>query len=74
MNRWKLEKLFNKANHDILMSKLEKKIKDKRLLSLIRKYLKQRNLVKLGINKYKKRILENILSQIPSKSLHNKNI
>lgn len=27
-------------NHDIIMAKLEKKIKDKRLLSLIRKYLK----------------------------------
>ena len=43
-NRWvidiDLEKFFNKVNHDILMGKLEKKIKDKRLLSLIRKYLK----------------------------------
>ncbi|MGL4847988.1 MAG: group II intron reverse transcriptase/maturase [Clostridium sp.] len=43
-NKWvidmDLEKFFDKVNHDILMSKLEKKIKDKRLLSLIRKYLK----------------------------------
>lgn len=43
-NRWvidmDLEKFFDKVNHDILMSKLEKKIKDKRLLTLIRKYLK----------------------------------
>ena len=43
-NRWvidmDLEKFFDKVNHDILMNKLEKKIKDKRLLSLIRKYLK----------------------------------
>jgi RNA-directed DNA polymerase len=43
-NRWvidmDLEKFFDKVNHDILMSKLEKKITDKRLLSLIRKYLK----------------------------------
>ena len=43
-NRWvidmDLEKFFDKVNHDILMGKLEKKIKDKRLLSLIRKYLK----------------------------------
>ncbi len=43
-NRWvvdmDLEKFFDKVNHDILMSKLEKKIKDKRLLLLIRKYLK----------------------------------
>ena len=43
-NRWvidmDLEKFFDKVNHDILMGKLEKKIKDKRLLSFIRKYLK----------------------------------
>lgn len=43
-NRWvidmDLEKFFDKVNHDILMSKLEKKIKDRRLLALIRKYLK----------------------------------
>jgi len=43
-NRWvvdmDLEKFFDKVNHDILMSKLEKQIKDKRLLKLIRKYLK----------------------------------
>ena len=43
-NRWvvdmDLEKFFDKVNHDILMTKLEKKIQDKRLLSLIRKYLK----------------------------------
>ena len=43
-NRWvidiDLEKFFDKVNHDILMSKLEKNITDKRLLSLIRKYLK----------------------------------
>ena len=34
-----LEKFFDKVNHDILMGKLEKKIKDRRLLKLIRKYL-----------------------------------
>ena len=43
-NRWvvdmDLEKFFDKVNHHILMSKLEKKIYDKRLLMLIRKYLK----------------------------------
>ena len=43
-NRWvidmDLEKFFDRVNHDIIMSKLEKKITDKRLLSLIRKYLK----------------------------------
>ena len=48
-NRWvvdmDLEKFFDKVNHDILMSKLEKKIQDKRLLTLIRKYLKSGILV-----------------------------
>ena len=34
-----LEKFFDKVNHNILMWKLEKKIKDRRLLKLIRKYL-----------------------------------
>lgn len=34
-----LEKFFDKVNHNILMGKLEKKIKDKRLLKLIRRYL-----------------------------------
>lgn len=34
-----LEKFFDKVNHDILMYKLSKNIKDKRVLSLIRKYL-----------------------------------
>lgn len=34
-----LEKFFDTVNHDILMSLLAKKIKDKRVLRLIRKYL-----------------------------------
>ncbi|WP_238475965.1 group II intron reverse transcriptase/maturase [Clostridium manihotivorum] len=34
-----LEKFFDKVNHDILMYKLSRSIKDKRVLSLIRKYL-----------------------------------
>ncbi len=34
-----LEKFFDKVNHDILMSKLAKRISDKRVLKLIRKYL-----------------------------------
>ena len=33
------EKFFDKVNHDILMYKLSKDIKDKRVLKLIRKYL-----------------------------------
>ncbi|HHX12855.1 MAG TPA: group II intron reverse transcriptase/maturase [Clostridiales bacterium] len=42
-NKWvvdiDLEKFFDKVNHDILMERLSKKIKDKRVLKLIRKYL-----------------------------------
>lgn len=34
-----LEKFFDRVNHDILMGRLAKRIKDKRLLKLIRKYL-----------------------------------
>ncbi|WP_243156482.1 reverse transcriptase domain-containing protein [Clostridium sp. C8-1-8] len=34
-----LEKFFDKVNHDILMHKLSRSIKDKRVLLLIRKYL-----------------------------------
>lgn len=34
-----LEKFFDKVNHDILMNRLSRKIKDKRVLKLIRKYL-----------------------------------
>ncbi len=42
-NRWvvdmDLEKFFDKVNHDILMERLSRTIKDKRLLKLIRAYL-----------------------------------
>jgi len=34
-----LEKFFDRVNHDILMGRLAKRIKDKRLLKIIRKYL-----------------------------------
>ena len=34
-----LEKFFDRVNHDILMYKLSRSIKDKRVLRLIRKYL-----------------------------------
>jgi len=34
-----LEKFFDRVNHDILMSRIARKIKDKRVLLLIRKYL-----------------------------------
>jgi RNA-directed DNA polymerase len=34
-----LEKFFDRVNHDILMSKVARKIKDKRLLLLIRRFL-----------------------------------
>ncbi|QUH27177.1 group II intron reverse transcriptase/maturase [Serpentinicella alkaliphila] len=42
-NRWvvdmDLEKFFDKVNHDILMERLSRRIKDKRVIRLIRKYL-----------------------------------
>ena len=34
-----LEKFFDRVNHDILMGRLAKRIKDARVLKLIRKYL-----------------------------------
>ena len=34
-----LEKFFDRVNHDILMSRVARKVKDKRILLLIRKYL-----------------------------------
>ena len=34
-----LEKFFDRVNHDILMSRIARKIKDKRLLRIIRRYL-----------------------------------
>jgi len=34
-----LEKFFDRVNHDVLMSRLARRIKDKRLLRLIRRYL-----------------------------------
>ena len=34
-----LEKFFDKVNHDILMSRVARKVKDKRMLKLIRQYL-----------------------------------
>jgi RNA-directed DNA polymerase len=35
-----LEKYFDRVNHDILMSRLARRIADKRLLKIIRKFLK----------------------------------
>ena len=34
-----LEKFFDKVNHDVLMSRLAKRIKDKRLLKIVRRFL-----------------------------------
>lgn len=34
-----LEKFFDRVNHDILMSRIARKVKDKRMLKLIRRYL-----------------------------------
>jgi RNA-directed DNA polymerase len=43
-----LEKFFDRVNHDILMSRIARRIKDKRLLRIIRKYL-QAGLMQDGI-------------------------
>lgn len=43
-----LEKFFDRVNHDILMSRLARRISDKRVLGLIRRYL-QAGLMKGGI-------------------------
>ena len=34
-----LEKFFDRVNHDILMSRIARKVKDERILKLIRRYL-----------------------------------
>jgi retron-type reverse transcriptase len=34
-----LEKFFDRVNHDVLMSRLARRIKDKRILKLIRRFL-----------------------------------
>lgn len=43
-----LEKFFDRVNHDILMSRVARKVKDKRVLGLIRRYL-QAGMMKGGI-------------------------
>jgi len=43
-----LEKFFDRVNHDILMSRVARKIEDKRLLKLIRKFL-QAGIMSAGI-------------------------
>jgi RNA-directed DNA polymerase len=43
-----LEKFFDRANHDILMSRLAKRIEDKRLLKIIRRFL-EADIMKHGV-------------------------
>lgn len=43
-----LEKFFDRVNHDVLMSHLEKRIKDKRLLKIVRRFL-EAGLMKSGV-------------------------
>lgn len=43
-----LEKFFDRVNHDILMSRLARKIKDKRLLKIIRRFL-QSGIMRNGV-------------------------
>ena len=34
-----LEKFFDRVNHDVLMSRLAKRVRDKRLLRIVRRFL-----------------------------------
>ncbi len=43
-----LEKFFDRVNHDILMSRLAKRIRDKRLLKIIRSFL-EAGMMKEGV-------------------------
>lgn len=45
-----LEKFFDRVNHDILMARVARKVKDKRILSLIRRYL-QAGIMEDGLTK-----------------------
>jgi len=45
-----LEKFFDRVNHDILMARVERKVKDKRILLLIRRYL-QAGIMEDGLTK-----------------------
>jgi RNA-directed DNA polymerase len=51
-NRWvvdlDLEKFFDRVNHDVLMSRVARKVKDKRVLRLIRRYL-QAGIMEAGL-------------------------
>ncbi len=44
-----LEKFFDRVNHDVLMSRIARKVKDKRVLRLIRRYL-QAGIMKGGLS------------------------
>ncbi len=45
-----LEKFFDRVNHDILMARVARKVKDKRILLLIRRYL-QAGIMEYGLTK-----------------------
>ena len=44
-----LEKFFDRVNHDILMARVARRVKDKRVLWLIRRYLQGRDDVEGGV-------------------------
>jgi RNA-directed DNA polymerase len=48
-----LEKFFDRVNHDILMSRVARKVRDKRVLKLIRRYL-EAGMMENGLSKQRK--------------------
>ena len=69
-----LEKFFDRVNHDILMGRLAKRIKDKRLLKIIRRFLETGMMMHgiymdrcAGTGKFRKRVVETI-HESPSQS------
>ncbi len=77
-----LEKFFDRVNHDILMARVARKVKDKRMLLLIRRYL-QAGIMEDGLTKASKEgtpqggplspLLSNILLDDLDKELERRN-
>ena len=77
-----IEKFFDRVNHDILMARIARKVKDKRILLLIRRYL-QAGIMENGLTKASKEgtpqggplspLLSNILLDDLDKELERRN-